>query len=629
MLKNNLTIAVITYNRPQKLTQCLNSILKQNSTPPQIIIIDNDNNKSSFSTFNKFKKTLNLHYFVQPKKSRSHARNLALSKCRTDYLAFIDDDCLLNKNWYRQAIKNISKNPDTTFFLGKSILKNRCSFLALIQHKNYQHWFLNQKNLNFCLDTKNLIINLKSLKNLHFDIKFPIFEDIDFGLQINKANLSGKYIPNLIIYHPEETNIFKIFKKNYHRGQIKYQLKKKWGNFDNFSPKLSIKSFNLINYFFNLGYLKEQKKDHQKSLIIILNTSDKSANQERSQIFLKYLKDNNYNAIFADSSQIFKQTVHNLSSLFIYHYYYLTYILSSFLKFHLNFKSDTFYLWSMLKLRGLVISRYLKKNNPMLVISQYPEDFFFTLNPHNYKIILDNPTIYSEELRLKQTDPSKIIKKIKEKEKQIYLKSDYLSFHWYSFFELAQKLKIKINQPLTLNWGCESKHKFSQYQKDPKIIYLGKLNSQWVNPKLLENLHKRFSPSLEIFSYENPDKQLYSSLKTKGYLKNLNNISNYQFGLLTFTNDQLRNNGFSAKHLTYISFGLPVFCPEWRKDPFLEPATIYYNETNFKSQFKKYSQKKFWLQKHQAALKLAKKLNWETTLKPILPVIYKIQNEQT
>jgi hypothetical protein len=110
-------------------------------------------------------------------------------------------------------------------------------------------------------------------------------------------------------------------------------------------------------------------------------------------------------------------------------------------------------------------------------------------------------------------------------------------------------------------------------------------------------------------------------------MKNLDNISNYQFGLLTFTNDQLRNSGFSAKHLTYISYGLPILCPEWRQDPILKSATIYYNENNFQKQIEKYSQKKLWQKKHQAALKLAQKLNWETTLEPIIPIIYKIQNE--
>jgi len=131
---------------------------------------------------------------------------------------------------------------------------------------------------------------------------------------------------------------------------------------------------------------------------------------------------------------------------------------------------------------------------------------------------------------------------------------------------------------------------------------------------------------IDIYSYQQSN--LEYKIKTLGYLKDLSKLNQYQFGLITISKDKLRSNSFSAKHLTYISYGLPVFCPEWRRDPLLKSATIYYNENNFESQFKKYSQKKFWDQLHQSTLKLAQKLNWNQTLLPILSIIYQIQSQK-
>ena len=101
-------------------------------------------------------------------------------------------------------------------------------------------------------------------------------------------------------------------------------------------------------------------------------------------------------------------------------------------------------------------------------------------------------------------------------------------------------------------------------------------------------------------------------------MKNLNDLSQYQFGLITITDDLLRNHGFSAKYLSYLEYGLPVLCPEWRRDKLLEPATIYYNEKNFNQQIKKYFQEKLWTKKHLAALKLSRQLNWQKNLQPLL-----------
>jgi hypothetical protein len=145
-----------------------------------------------------------------------------------------------------------------------------------------------------------------------------------------------------------------------------------------------------------------------------------------------------------------------------------------------------------------------------------------------------------------------------------------------------------------------------------------------VNQKLLKQIQTN-SPT-DIYSYERPN--LKHNIKTLGYLKDLSKLSQYQFGLITISKDKLRSNSFSAKHLIYISYGLPVLCPEWRQDPLLKSATIYYNENNFEKQLKKYSQQKFWNKKHQAALKLAEKLNWNQTLLPILQIIFQVQSRK-
>lgn len=643
----NITIAIISYKRPELLNQCLKSILAQNKLSKNIIIIDNDYQKSAYKIYKLYKTKLKINYYHEPSKNISKARNLAIKNCKTQYLAFIDDDCTLSKNWSKSLLSVINVNKEIAFFQGGSELNDFKNPLILAQDQIYQKWINNNLKNKFinpqALDTKNVILNLDILNKykIIFDVNLPIFEDADFGLKLNSFSLKGIFIPEMKVVHHEVGNLKKIIKKNYFRGKIKYILNQKWKNFDNFSPSLlnEIKNIfkkpscfyeSFFNIFFDLGFFvaRNQNFKSKSNTIFMVNYLDGTANQERLLEVSNFIKKNGFETEIIDSQILFEKNINNLSGLFICPILFIKYRLSRFLFFKFRFSQLKPYLfYEEIILRGKFIKNYLNRNRAIIAISQYPKDFTCGLGRKKFKLILDIPTIYSEEIKTDNKLTTYLLKKIEKIEKKVFEQGNYVSFHWYSFLNFSKTINKKPDRNFVLNWGCHSSKNITTFNKNPKIVYMGNLNSRWINYELLESIQNESINPIDIYSYEKPDKSNYHSLKHKGFLKDINKISNYQFGLITFTDDDLRNNGFSAKHLTYLSYGLPVLCPEWRKDKLLEPATIYYSHKNFNQQIKKYSQKKNWDKKHLAAIKLAKELNWSQTLKPILPIIYKIQNE--
>lgn len=625
-LTDSLTISICTFNRPKQLKNCLKSIFNQKDTF-KIIIIDNDYQKSALSIFKQFSKKISLSYYCQPSKNISKARNLAIQKCTTQFIAFIDDDCQLLPNWSQIIFKLINKTR-LTFFQGNAIPLTNNKIIS-VQQKSYQRWIKQP----YSIDTKNLILNLKYIKkhNISFDPNLPIFEDVDFGLQLKKNHLKGKFIKDLIVKHQEISNFKKIIKKNYFRGKIKYVLDKKWHNFDDFKPKIinNLKDIfkrpkNILNIIpnlsFEIGFLvaKLKKCTPKYNTITIVNNIDMSANGERCLEITNFLKKNNYQVEIINSQKIFEKEIWNKTN---YLYQPISYFIYRFLK-HLYYKFDkkitssSYVFYLELVIRGKIIKKYLRQKQTKLAIIQYSEDIIVGLKPNTFKVIFDLPTIYSQEIK----NP-----KILKIEKKIFKKNIPICFHWYSILRLADKLKMKPKNSFIMNWGCNLKKKSCKHSFKPKIIHLGKLNADWVNQPLLEKI--QINNPVDIYSYEKPDPNMFNNIKILGFLKDLSKLTQYQFGLITISKDKLRKNSFSAKHLTYFNYGLPVFCPEWRKDPLLKSATIYYNENNFKSQFKKYSQPKLWLKKHKAAIKLAQKLDWNKTLVPLINVINKIENE--
>jgi succinoglycan biosynthesis protein ExoM len=72
-----------------------------------VVIVDNDANRSALSVVSNFAatSTFPVHYVVEPKQNIAMARNRALENATGEYVAFIDDDELPDKNWLLNLLK--------------------------------------------------------------------------------------------------------------------------------------------------------------------------------------------------------------------------------------------------------------------------------------------------------------------------------------------------------------------------------------------------------------------------------------------------------------------------------------------------------------------------------------------
>jgi hypothetical protein len=94
-------------------------------------------------------------------------------------------------------------------------------------------------------------------------------------------------------------------------------------------------------------------------------------------------------------------------------------------------------------------------------------------------------------------------------------------------------------------------------------------------------------------------------------------LADYQFGLITTSLDELRRDGFSAKHLDYIAYGLPVLVPEWRRHLDLLRGSLPYSEETFASTIEQHSDETSWQAASDEAYAQAEQLTWARTLQPL------------
>ena len=121
-----LSITICTYNRIEYLKKCLKSILDQTqgSEIIEINIIDNNSTDTTKDYVIELQKQFpEVNYFVEKRQGISFARNLSFEVCKGMFLAFVDDDAVINKNWL-EALLNELKNQNENIIYGGPIYPN-------------------------------------------------------------------------------------------------------------------------------------------------------------------------------------------------------------------------------------------------------------------------------------------------------------------------------------------------------------------------------------------------------------------------------------------------------------------------------------------------------------------------
>jgi hypothetical protein len=235
--------------------------------------------------------------------------------------------------------------------------------------------------------------------------------------------------------------------------------------------------------------------------------------------------------------------------------------------------------------------------------------------------IYDEPTPTIPEIR--ETPEYGIsrheIEQLEEIEREVFQAANFVSFHWHAYARYLDEIGVSPSNLITLDWGCHPAEQRAAFARPARIAFIGNLSGSWVDPEMLARLATRSNGRLDVYGLPAPSNP--RELNYKGYT-DPQVLRHYQFGLVTIsTAHPLHCKGFSAKHMEYISYGLPVFEPEWREISGLEETCIFYNEENFAEKIEEYSDPKEWQQMSDIAYECAKAYDWDKTLQPLADII--------
>jgi glycosyltransferase involved in cell wall biosynthesis len=127
-MKPSISLIICTYNNAPLLDRVLLSISKQKTSIDcdwSVLVINNnctDNTTEVVTNFIHSGNIPNLSIINEEKQGLSSARLCGIKNTTSEWIAFVDDDCLLQDNWVEEAILFAKSHPKCGAFGGKVIL---------------------------------------------------------------------------------------------------------------------------------------------------------------------------------------------------------------------------------------------------------------------------------------------------------------------------------------------------------------------------------------------------------------------------------------------------------------------------------------------------------------------------
>jgi hypothetical protein len=264
-------------------------------------------------------------------------------------------------------------------------------------------------------------------------------------------------------------------------------------------------------------------------------------------------------------------------------------------------------------LRAAILKRQLPFDSADLIIVETPYDAEALVGDGRATTLYDCPTPWADELfdegRITLTQRNRL----RRREIAVFEGVDHLAFHWSTYAGYARKhYRISGKNLTTLNFGCTVSPVRATYAERPRIVYLGSLGSRFVDLPLLSRLSAQ--AVIDVYGGPPPDPAL--GLNYRGYAAP-EIVLDYQAGLITCTRDELRREGFSAKHLEYLAHGLPVLVPRWRRHLDLLRGSVPYDESDFADVVASLADRDNWQRLSDEAYAEAGRRAWDQALLPL------------
>jgi glycosyltransferase involved in cell wall biosynthesis len=207
----SISVLVSTYNRAESLRRCL-AALEALSVPDglvwEVVVVDNDSDDDTRETIAGLqrKSRIQIVYVYESRQGKSHALNQGVARSQGQIVAFIDDDCMVDKNWLVCLSEEFDNDAALSGLGGRVELYDPQDKPVSVRTSRRRR-DLGLVNLFSLVPGCNMAFRRAALEKVGaFDGDFGpgtrlVVEDIDFIYRALKCGCRIVYSPDLLVFH--------------------------------------------------------------------------------------------------------------------------------------------------------------------------------------------------------------------------------------------------------------------------------------------------------------------------------------------------------------------------------------------------------------------------------------------
>jgi len=220
------SIVIPTYNRPERLEKCLQSIAQLDYPRDrfEVVVVDDGSEMPLAPIVQPFESELSLRLIRQPNAGPASARNTGAAAAQGTYLVFTDDDCQPQSNWLTVLAAAIAHHP--TALIGgytiNALSENPYSTASQLLIDYIYHYYNILAGEATFFASNNFAVPRELYQKVGgFDTTFPLAagEDREFCDRWRAFGYSMVYTSAMQIFHSHYLTLAKFWRQHFNYGR--------------------------------------------------------------------------------------------------------------------------------------------------------------------------------------------------------------------------------------------------------------------------------------------------------------------------------------------------------------------------------------------------------------------------
>ena len=229
------SIIVPVYNRPDEVSELLESLSKQTFADFELVLVEDGSTKPCANEVEAFRTTMPIQYIVKENTGRSDTRNIGMQHTRGDYFIFFDSDCIIPPP-YLETVNRLLRDNYADCFGGPD--SEHPTFSTMQKAVNYAMTsFWTTGGIRGGKVGARFTRPMEKFKPRTFNMGFSrevydkvggfkdmFGEDIDLSIRINQAGFTTKLYREAFVYHKRRVSLKRFYKQVHIFGQARINL---------------------------------------------------------------------------------------------------------------------------------------------------------------------------------------------------------------------------------------------------------------------------------------------------------------------------------------------------------------------------------------------------------------------